>query len=61
MGETSGMSTFISSLNTGLSGTALWGAIADIAPLVITVTLFALGLYFVRKVTKRTGRGKGGM
>lgn len=55
------MASFISALNTGLSATALWGAIADIAPLVITVTLFALGLYFVRKVTKRTGRGKGGM
>lgn len=55
------MSDFISTLNTGLSATALWGSIADIAPLVITVTLFALALYFVRKVLKRTSRGKGGM
>lgn len=56
-GET-GMAAFISSLNTGLSATAMWGAIADAAPLIITLVLFALGFYVVRKLTKGAGKGK---
>lgn len=52
------MSTFISSLNTGLSATAMWGAIADAAPLIITLTLFALAFYLVRKLVKGAGKGK---
>jgi len=53
-----GMSTFISSLTTGLSASALWGAIADAAPLIIGLVLFALGFYVVRKLVKGAGKGK---
>lgn len=53
-----GMTEFISSLNTGLSATAMWGAIADAAPLIITLVLFALGFYIVRKLVKGAGKGK---
>lgn len=53
-----GMSTFISSLNTGLSATSMWGAIADAAPLIITLALFALAFYLVRKLVKGAGKGK---
>lgn len=52
------MSAFISSLNTGLSATAMWGAIADAAPLIITLVLFALAFYLVRKLVKGAGKGK---
>lgn len=52
------MSTFITSLTTGLSNDALWGAIAPAAPLVIGLVLFALGFYFVRKLIKGAGKGK---
>ena len=52
------MAAFISSLNTGLSATAMWGAIADAAPLIITLALFALAFYLVRKLVKGAGKGK---
>lgn len=52
------MSAFISQLNTGLSATALWGAIADAAPLIITLVLFGLGFYVTRKLIKGASKGK---
>lgn len=52
------MEAFISSLNTGLSTTAMWGAIADAAPLIITLVLFALAFWLVRKLIKGAGKGK---
>lgn len=55
---TSGMSDFIGDLNTGLSATAMWGAISDAAPLIITLVLFALAFYLVRKLIKGAGKGK---
>lgn len=56
-----GMSEFVTALNTGLSANALWGAIADSAPLIITLTLFALGYYVVRKVVKGGSKAKSRM
>lgn len=53
-----GMSEFIASLNTGLAPAAMWGAIADAAPLIITLVLFALAFYLVRKLIKGAGKGK---
>lgn len=58
MTETTGMAAFISALNTGLSATSMWGAIADAAPLIITLVLFALAFYLVRKLIKGAGKGK---
>ena len=55
------MSDFITSLTTGLSASNLWGAIGDAAPLIIGLTLFALGFYVVRKLVKKAGKGKTGM
>lgn len=52
------MSEFIASLNTGLSAASMWGAIADSAPLIITLVLFALAFYLVRKLIKGAGKGK---
>lgn len=52
------MSTFISSLNTGLSATSMWGAISDAAPLIITLVLFSLAFYLVRRLVKGAGKGK---
>lgn len=58
MGSGDGMSAFITSLNEGLSATAMWGSIADAAPLIITLVLFALAFYLVRKLVKGAGKGK---
>lgn len=52
------MEAFITSLNTGLAPAAMWGAIADAAPLIITLVLFALAFYLVRKLIKGAGKGK---
>lgn len=53
-----GMSAFIEVLNAGLSATAMWGAIGDAAPLIITLVLFSLAFYLVRKLIKGAGKGK---
>ena len=53
-----GMEAFITSLTTGLSSDAMWGALTPLAPLIIAVVLFALALYFTRKVTKGAAKGK---
>lgn len=53
-----GMADFISALNTGLNASAMWGAIADSAPLIITLVLFALAFYLVRRLVKGAGKGK---
>lgn len=47
-----GMETFIQSINTGLGPTAVWGAVAEIAPYMITTFLIAVGYYVFRKVAK---------
>lgn len=52
------MEAFISSLNTGLSASAMWGAVADAAPLIITLVLFSLAFWLVRKLIKGAGKGK---
>jgi len=52
------MSTFISSLTTGLSNDAMWGAVGPAAPLIITLTLFGLGFYLVRKLIKGARKAK---
>lgn len=53
-----GMNEFISSLTTGLSADAMWGSLNGLAPLIIVVVLFALALYFTRKVVKGASKGK---
>lgn len=46
------METFITAINTGLGPTAVWGAVAEIAPYMITTFLIAVGYYVFRKVSK---------
>lgn len=55
-----GMSTFVSAINTGLSMDAIWGAIAPIAPLIITLTLIAVTRYVINKNLGKTRGGKSG-
>lgn len=52
------MSAVISGL--GLTSTAIWGQVAEVAPLVGSLTLVALGIYFVRRAVKKASKGKGG-
>lgn len=48
-------------LSTGLTADAIWGAITPFLPVVITITLASLGVYFMRRITKKASKGKGGM
>lgn len=58
--EGSGMSAFITTLTGGLDATALWGAIAPCAALIIILVLFALGRRTLNKNIKSAGKGSGG-
>lgn len=55
-----GMSEFVSAINTGLSMENLWGAVAPIAPLIITLTLIAVTRYVVNKNLKKARGGQAG-
>lgn len=52
------VSTFVSGL--GLTSSAIWGTLGTIAPLVGSLTLVALAIYFVRRAIKKASKGKGG-
>lgn len=52
------VSTFVSGL--GLTSSAIWGTLGTIAPLVGSLTLIALAIYFVRRAIKKASKGKGG-
>lgn len=53
------MTAFITALTTGLSADALWGAIAPIAPLMIIITLVAIGRRLAQKNLNSTIKGTG--
>lgn len=58
------MSSFVTALTAsegGITSANVWGELANLAPLVATLTLIALGIYFVRRVVKKASKGKGGM
>lgn len=58
MGATPGMESFMNSINTGLSADNLWGAVATVAPLIITATLFAFGFGMFRRYQRKISKGK---
>lgn len=51
------LETFISTLTTGLSADALWGAIAPIAPLMVIVVLVGLGRRILQKNLNSAQKG----
>lgn len=54
------MTNVISSLTTEMSADKLWAAFGPVVPLIAVVTLFSLGMYFVRRATKKAGKGRAG-
>lgn len=62
MGEgASGMSGFITALNTGITSDTLWTEITKAAPFVITIFVVAVGYYILRRVIKRGSKLKAGI
>ena len=58
-GAVTGMASFISSLTTGLSADAIWGAIAPVAPIMIICVLVGIGRRLAEKNTNNLIKGKG--
>lgn len=58
-GGVSVMSEFVSSITTGLSADALWGAMAPVAPIMIIVVLVGIGRRLMQKNTNSLMTGKG--
>lgn len=59
-----GMSGFVTALTAssgGLTSANIWAEITLLAPLIATLTIVAIGIYFVKRVLKRASKGKGGM
>lgn len=58
---TNGMASVISALTnstTGLSASTMFGVVADLVPFIVMIVPVALGVYFLRKLVKGTGKAK---
>jgi len=52
------MEAFITALMTSVTGSALWGALAPVAPFIGVGILFGLGYMVVRKSSRGISKGK---
>lgn len=60
MGSETGMTAFITSLTSGLSAEAIWGAIAPISAVIVIVTLVAIGRRVLNKNLNSAKSGRAG-
>lgn len=60
-GDATGQAAAATALSEGLTADAIWNAITPFLPVVIVITLASLGVYFMRRITKKASKGKGGM
>ena len=62
MGETpttaTGMSAVITALTTGLTTEKFFSVVADLVPFIVVLVPVSLGVYFLRKLVKGTGKAK---
>lgn len=61
MDPATGVAGAADALEAALTADAIWGAITPFIPVVVAVTLVALSIYFIRRITKKASKGKGGM
>lgn len=57
----SGQAGAVDALESGLTADTIWAAITPFIPVIVTVTLVSLGIYLIRRIIKKAGKGKGGM
>ena len=58
---TTGMQAVISALtnsSTGLTASTMFGVVADLVPFIVMIVPVSLGIYFLRKLIKGSGKGK---
>lgn len=60
-GDATGAAGAAAALEAGFTADAIWGAITPFIGVVITITLVSLSIYFMRRITKKASKGKGGM
>ena len=60
-GTSTGQAAAVDALEAGLTADTIWNAITPFVPVIITVTLVSLGIYLIRRIVKKAGKGKGGM
>lgn len=56
-----GMSAVISALtnsSTGLTASTMFGVVADLVPFIVMIVPVSLGVYFLRKLIKGSGKAK---
>lgn len=61
MEEATGMSGFITALNTGITSDTLWTEITKAAPFVITIFVVAVGYRVLKRVIKSGSKLKAGI
>lgn len=61
MDPATGAAAAATALQSGLTADAIWGAITPFIGVVVTITLASLSIYFMRRITKKASKGKGGM
>ncbi|MBQ3275142.1 hypothetical protein IJH46_01830, partial [Candidatus Saccharibacteria bacterium] len=61
-GEATGsMSDVVSALtnaSTGITASTIFGVVTDLVPFIVMIVPVSLGLYFLRKLVKGSGKGK---
>lgn len=55
------MTNTVTAITSAVTPEALWGIVGNVVPIVLIVTLFALGFYLIRRQMKKVSKGKGGM
>lgn len=55
---TGSMSDVVSALTAGINASTIFGVVAQLVPYIIMIVPVALGLYFLRKLVKGSGKGK---
>lgn len=52
------MSDFINALTTAVTPAVLWGTLADAAPIITVMLVFAFGYFVLKRVIRGIGHGK---
>lgn len=58
MAEATPMQSFVTSLVAEITPAKLWAIFTDLLPYIGVIVLFALGVYFLRKLIKGTAKAK---
>lgn len=55
---TGSMSDVITALLSGINASSIFSVVAQLVPFIVMIVPVALGLYFLRKLVKGSGKGK---